>query len=86
MICVCFSCVKWGEIRPTFFSVMYDVRQGSLLAFFLFAIYLDTLSGNLHAKFRSIYYPIGLSDNILLMTYSVVDLEKLIRLCESELN
>jgi len=44
MICVCFSCVKWGEIRPTFFSVMYGVRQGSVLAPFCSQFVLMTLA------------------------------------------
>jgi len=44
MICVCFSFVKWGDIRSTFISVMYGVHQGSVLAPFLFTIYLDDLS------------------------------------------
>jgi len=70
IICVCFSCVKWGEIRSTFFSVMYCVRQGSVLAPFLFAIYLDDLSEICTpncGRFITLY-----ADDILLMTYSVV--------------
>jgi len=84
MICVCFSCVKWGEIRSSFFSVMYGVCQGSVLAPFLFAIYLDDLSEICSpncGRFIILY-----AEYILLITYSVVDLEKLIRLCERELN
>jgi len=33
-----------GRDPINFFSVMYGVRQGSVLALFLFAIYLDDLS------------------------------------------
>jgi len=63
---------------------MYSVRQGSVLAPFLFAIYLDDLSEICTpncSRFIILY-----ADDILLITYSVVDLEKLIRLCERELN
>jgi len=63
---------------------MYGVRQGSVFVPFLFAIYLDDLSEICTpncGRFIILY-----ADDILLMTYSVVDLEKLIRLCERELN
>jgi len=63
---------------------MYGVRQGSVLALFLFAIYFDDLSEICTpncGRFIILY-----ANDILLMTYSVVDLEKLIRLCEREMN
>jgi len=58
--------------------------SGLFLAPFLFAIYLDDLSEICTpncGQFIILY-----ADDILLMTYSVVDLEKLIHLCERELN
>jgi len=66
----CFSSVSWGEIRSTFFSVMFVNHHGSVLAPYLFAIYLDDLSEICTrncGRFIILY-----ADNILLVTYYVV--------------
>ena len=84
MIFVSYSCVKWANIQSDFFSVMYGVRQGSVLAPFLFAIYLDDLSGICNSD--SGRFIIAYADDILLISFSVVDLEKMLHLCERELN
>ena len=75
----CYSCVKWE-----FFTVMFGVRQGSVLAPFLIAFFLDELTDTCNLdrnRFIVVY-----ADNILLMSPSVVNLENLIHLCERELN
>ena len=63
---------------------MFGVRQGSVLAPFLFAFFLDELTDTCNLdrnRFIVVY-----ADNILLMSPSVVNLENLIHLCERELN
>jgi len=59
---------------------MFDVRQGSVLAPFLFAIFLDACNLDRN-RFIVVY-----TDDILLISPSVVNLETLIHLCERELN
>jgi len=82
MIFTCYTCVKWADIQSNFFAVTYSVRQGSVLAPFLFAIYLDDLNDTCsldHGRFIILY-----ADDILLISQSVVDLEKLLHLCEQD--
>jgi len=73
-----------GRDLINFFLGHVWCSSGLFLAPFLFAIYLDDLSEICTpncGRFIILY-----ADDILLMTYSVVDLEKLIHLCERELN
>jgi len=84
MMSDCNSCVKWENIHSDFFTVMFGVRQGSVLAPFLFAVFLDELSDTCNLdrnRFVVVY-----ADDILLISPTVVNLENLIHLCERELN
>jgi len=81
MLIDCFSCVKWNNVYSAYFAVIFGVRQGSVLAPFLFAVYLNELSDIFLHRSQSIN-----SDDILLISLSVVDLEKMFHLCECELN
>jgi len=59
---------------------MFGVRQGSVVAPFLFAVFLNELSDtcNLdHNRFIVLY-----ADKILLISHSVLTLENLIHFCE----
>jgi len=78
------SCVKWENIRSDFFTVMFGVRQDSVLAPFLFAVFLNELSDTCNLdrnRFIVVY-----ADDILLISPSVVNLDNLIRFCERELS
>ena len=78
------SCVKWENVYSDFFTVMFGVRQGSVLVPFLFAIFLDELSDKCNLarnRFIVVY-----ADDILLTSPSVLNLENLINLCERDLN
>jgi len=76
--CGCYSCVKWENIHSDFFTVMFGVHQGSVLAPFLFAVFLDELSDTCSLdrnRFIVVY-----ANDILLISPSVVKLENLIHL------
>jgi len=70
MLFDCHSCVKWENDYSDFFTVMFGVRQGSVLAPFLFAVFLDELSDtcNLDSNRFIIVY----ADDILLIFPFVV--------------
>jgi len=79
----CLTCVKWKNLYSNAFSLEFGVRQGSVLSPFLFAVYLDDLSNIcLHHKgcFILLY-----TDDILLISPSVCELELLLHVCEREL-
>jgi len=62
------------------FYVNFGVRQGSVLATFSFAVYLEDLArscSTTNATFIMLY-----ADDILLIVPSVCELEKLLRRCE----
>ena len=84
MISLCFSCVKWGRDPINLFLGHVWCSSGLCFSTFLFAIYLDDLSEI--CTTNCVQFIILYADDILLMTYSVVDLGKLIRLCQPELN
>jgi len=63
-------------------SVDFGVRQGAVLSPHLFALYLDDLS-DLHLRGCAI---ILYADDILLISTSVCQLQKLLHICEKELS
>ena len=79
----CHSSVKWNNMWSSVFEINFGVRQGSVLSPFLFALYLDDLS-RLGSSFKGCFV-ILYADDILLLSPSVSQLEKLLRVCEREL-
>ena len=79
----CSTCVKWHDTLSACFSVNFRVRQGSVWAPLLFAIYVDDLA-NLCSPDKS-WFIILYADDILLITSSIAELERLFHACESEL-
>ena len=65
------------------FRVEFGVRQGSVLSPFLFAIYVDDLAQSC-SPFDGLYIVLY-ADDILLLTFSVCQLQRLLRICEQEL-
>ena len=62
------------------------LRQGSVLAPFLFAVFLDELSDTSSLDRTCNRFIVVYADNILLISPSVVNLENMIHLCEQGLN
>jgi len=78
----CFTCVKWFIAWSLCFNDNFGVRQGLVLAHFLFALYVDNLA-NLCSP--QSWFIILYADDILLITLSVIELERLFRAYEAKL-
>ena len=78
------ACVKWGSSWSHIFNITLGVRQGSVLSPLLFAVYIDDigrLQNNRIGTFVVMY-----ADDILLLAPSVTALQKLLWVCEQELD
>lgn len=80
----CWTCVRWRECTSAFFQVHLGVRQGSVLAPYLFAIYVNDIVGNYQIGQR--FFVILYADDILLISSSVCGLRDLLHSCERELS
>jgi Reverse transcriptase (RNA-dependent DNA polymerase) len=79
-----FSRVKWDGFLSHVFKLEFGVRQGSVLSPFLFAIYLNDL-----VDYRRSYYSnfvILYADDIMLLSRSVCELQRMLTACERELS
>ena len=79
----CWTCVRWDSCTSRFFQIKIGVRQGSVLSPHLFAVYLDDLVHH-HSPghgIRIILY----ADDILIIAPSVCELQRLLSICEVEL-
>ena len=79
----CFSCVKWNNSWSDYFNVDLGVRQGSVLAPLLFAVYIDDIAELF--SFRRGVHIVIYADDIILVTSSVSELQNALSLCQSEL-
>ena len=83
-------CVQWGGCRSEFFSPQAGIRQGGILSPYLFNVYVDDMLKRVNAlgcSFRG--YIIGAimyADDIVLISNSVSQLQRMLTMCEKELN
>jgi hypothetical protein len=88
----CFTCVKWNTIHSDMFKLNCGVRQGGVLSPYLFSVYVDDIIETVAMKsigcvFRSVVVSIILyADDILLLAPSIDSLQKLVSICEHELD
>ena len=80
---MCYSTVKWNCVFSYVFDVKFGVRQGSVLSPFLFALYLDDIWNN--GELIPSSYVILYADDILLISSSVCELQRIFDVCEREL-
>ena len=79
----CFSYVKWNSSWSGCFNLDFGVRQGSVLAPFLFAIYIDDIA-EMFSLERGVHIVVY-ADDIILVTSSVSVLQKALGVCQRAL-
>jgi len=85
------TCVKWGNAFSSFFKLDCGIRQGGVLSPHLFAIYIDSLIDKVKSCHVGCYVNwtcisiLLYADDILLLAPSVTALQRLLFVCESEL-
>jgi hypothetical protein len=80
----CWTCVKWGLSTSDFFKIDYGVRQGSVLSPYLFAVVIDSIARL--STFGQAFLIVLYADDILLLSPSVCDLQRLFSKCETILS
>ena len=80
---ICWTCVRCDSCTSRFFQIKIGVRQGSVLSPYLIAVYLDDLVHHYSPGYgiRIILY----ADDILIIAPSVCELQRLLSICEKEL-
>jgi hypothetical protein len=90
--CRCSACVRWDNVFSRTFAIVAGVRQGGVLSPVLFAIYVNDIIVNLEKERLGCYIGdiflgcIMYADDLVLLSASVVMLQKMIDLCVHEVN
>ena len=88
---ICYTCVSWGSLLSGFFKLECGVRQGGVLSPYFFAINIDNIidkprDSGLGCYFKSVSMCCFLyADDIILLAPSIDALQRLINLCQTEL-
>ena len=80
----CWTCVKWKNISSSFFNIAFGVRQGSVLSPRMFSLYINDVVRHLH--YRQKFFIVLYADDILILAPTVTELQRLLNVCECELN
>jgi len=90
--CNLFSCIRWGNAISSYHKIIVGVRQGGILSPSFFAVYVDKVLNKLKKSglgcfiggvcLNSLMY----ADDIILISISVCDLQKMVDLCIKELS
>ena len=88
----CHTCVKWGNSFSHFIKLNAGVRQGGVLSPVLFAVYVNDIlvllqSSGLGCQInRFCCNSFMYADDLLLLSISVSDIQKMIDICKKELD
>jgi len=80
----CHLCIKWHNVFSFTFELQFGVRQGSVQSPTLFAIYTDDIAA-LAIPLQGIFV-ILCADDIMLIAPLILELQKLLHVCEKELD
>jgi Reverse transcriptase (RNA-dependent DNA polymerase) len=83
----CFTCVRWGSVYTISFQVSCGIRQGGVLSPHFFAVYIDDIVAKVETLVIGCHLGLFLyADDIFLLASSISALQKLLNVCEYELN
>ena len=85
------TCVKWCNKFSAFFNLSCGVRQGGVLSPYLFACFIDSVVDKVKSSGVGCYVNmtymsiLSYADDILLVAPSVTSLQRILSICEAEL-